>query len=85
MLNKVIVAFLVELMRLVAGKLHDLVLVHHLLVAKDALAALTKTASRRSFNRDHLSFAYARKPREDFGPLQALHRRDHVSAELTKP
>ena len=40
MLNKVIVAFLVELMRLVAGKLHDLVLVHHLLVAKDALAAL---------------------------------------------
>ena len=40
MLYKVVITCLMELMRLVAGKLNDLVLVHHLLVTKDAFTAL---------------------------------------------
>lgn len=40
MLDKVVIACLMELVRLVALKLNDLVLVDHLLVTKDALTAL---------------------------------------------
>lgn len=39
-LNKVVVAFFVELMRIVAFELNDLVFVGHLLVAEDALSSL---------------------------------------------